>query len=395
MDWYLPGYKAGGPVRTVANMVSQLAGELEFWIVTRDRDLGEARPYAGIRAGAWNEVAGAHVRYLSPAEVGMGALVRLCRSTAHDAVYLNSFFSRLSIAYLLARWVGAVPGVPVVLAPRGEFAQAALAIRARRKRLYLRAASRLGLLRAVRWQASAEHERADVQAALRESGAFSPSTDVVVAPDLVGRPAAGEGVRPAKVPSRARFLFLSRVSPMKNLHTAIRLLNGLGGEVSLEVHGPIGDPGYWSECEREGRRLPGNVTLRYHGPVSPEEVGTVMRRHDFLLLPTLGENFGHVIAEALVAGTPVVLSDRTSWGWIAERDAGWCIPLADEPRWRQVLQSCVDMEAEAHAAMCAAAAAVGGELATSSEALGMNRRLFDLARFDGVARQAGSDASRM
>ena len=45
VDYYLPGYKAGGPIRTIANMVSQLGGEFEFLIVTRERDFLDTVPY--------------------------------------------------------------------------------------------------------------------------------------------------------------------------------------------------------------------------------------------------------------------------------------------------------------------------------------------------------------
>lgn len=379
MDWYLPGFKAGGPVRTVANMVARLTGEIHFWVVTRDRDQGDAGPYIGIRPGAWNEVGGAWVRYLSPGDRGIAAIARLCRETEHDAVYLNSFFSRLTIAYFLARFAGATPHAPVVLAPRGEFAPAALRIRGGRKRLYLIAASRLGLFRRVVWQASSERERGDIEAALTAAGVRLSATGIVVAPDLVGTALGTLGERSPKGPGRARFIFLSRIARMKNLHTAIQLLANLRGEVCLDVYGPIDDTAYWEECRREARALPPNVALRMHGPVKVEEVPGVIFRHDFLLLPTLGENFGHVIAEALAAGTPVVLSDRTSWGMVAERNAGWCIPLEDRARWSQVLQSCVDMGASAHAAMRAAAALAGRELANSTEALAMSRRLFRLA----------------
>jgi glycosyltransferase involved in cell wall biosynthesis len=395
LDWYLPGYKAGGPVRTVANMVAQLAGELDFWIATRDRDLGDVRPYQGVRRGTWAHVDGARVLYLGPRDVGLRGIARVCRSTPHDAVYLNSFFSRLTVAYLLARRVSAVPRVPVVLAPRGELAPAALGLRARRKRLYLRAAARLGLLRGLRWQASAEHERADIEAILRERSALRDAADVVIAPDLVAKGLAERGARSPKIAGRARFLFLSRISPMKNLHTAIRLVGGLRGDVSLHVHGPVSDPAYWAECERERERLPSNVAYQYRGVASPDDVVAVMRRYDFFLLPTLGENFGHVVAEALGAGTPAVLSERTSWSWIAERNAGWCVPLGDEARWLEVLQGCVDMGPERHAAMCAAAEAAGDELSAASGPMQMNRQLFRWARDGSGADQVRAAPSRM
>lgn len=64
VSYYLPGYKAGGPLRTIANMVEHLGNDFEFWIVTRDRDLGDTVPYADVIINEWNDVHGAKVFYL-------------------------------------------------------------------------------------------------------------------------------------------------------------------------------------------------------------------------------------------------------------------------------------------------------------------------------------------
>ena len=55
VDWYLPGYKAGGPIRSIANMYSQLKNEYDFLIVTSDMDLHEATPYANIISDRWTK----------------------------------------------------------------------------------------------------------------------------------------------------------------------------------------------------------------------------------------------------------------------------------------------------------------------------------------------------
>ena len=52
---YLPGYKAGGPIRSIANMVDQLGDEFDFRIVAGDRDLGSGliARRARRRRGLW------------------------------------------------------------------------------------------------------------------------------------------------------------------------------------------------------------------------------------------------------------------------------------------------------------------------------------------------------
>lgn len=66
MGYYLPGFKSGGPVRSLSNMVDHLADSAEFYIVTRDKDLGDSRPYESIDgAENWVEVGEAKVFYVS------------------------------------------------------------------------------------------------------------------------------------------------------------------------------------------------------------------------------------------------------------------------------------------------------------------------------------------
>ena len=126
-DYYLPGYKGGGPMRTLSNIVDRLGGEYRFRVVTRDRDLGETEPYQGILADSWSPVGKAEVCYLSPRALSLRRLRTLFRDTEHDAVYLNSFFSpAFTIQPLLLRRLGLILGVPFILAPRGEFSQSAV-----------------------------------------------------------------------------------------------------------------------------------------------------------------------------------------------------------------------------------------------------------------------------
>src|SRR5690606_28454876 len=124
---YLPGFKAGGPVRSIANLVDSLGAEFDFRILCLDRDLGEAGPYRDMVSDRWMRVGHAMVHYASPALCGPLGLSRLIGTTPHDILYLNSFFSpRFTIAPLVARRLGLVPRRPAIIAPRGEFSAGAL-----------------------------------------------------------------------------------------------------------------------------------------------------------------------------------------------------------------------------------------------------------------------------
>ena len=69
IDWYLPGYKAGGPIQSVANIVARLKGDFDFAIITDDTDANETKPYPNIKSNEWNVLAdGTRVYYFSQQE---------------------------------------------------------------------------------------------------------------------------------------------------------------------------------------------------------------------------------------------------------------------------------------------------------------------------------------
>lgn len=76
-DYYLPGYKAGGPIRTLANMVDQLGDEFEFKIITADRDFDDNSTYKEIAVGCWDKVGKADVFYMSPQLRSLGGFRKI------------------------------------------------------------------------------------------------------------------------------------------------------------------------------------------------------------------------------------------------------------------------------------------------------------------------------
>ena len=69
-----------------------------------------------------------------------------------------------------------------------------------------------------------------------------------------------------------------------------------------------------------------------------------MAEYDVMLLPSLSENFGHAIFEALAAGTPVIIGDRTPWRGLASGRAGWDVGVNDQAGFSAAIQSAADMD---------------------------------------------------
>jgi len=336
---YLPGYKAGGILRTIVNTVDWLGDEFEFLIVTQDRDLQEATAYPDIPVKQWQPVKGAMVYYLPPGECTIKGLADLVAATPHDILYLNSFFDPVfTIKLLLARRLGWLPDKPLVFAPRGELVEGPLRLKYPKKLAYILLSRLAGFYRDIVWQASSEYEAEDFIRVMK-----LPAAGIHVALDLPPKPgsepALNLSARPVVENGELRLVFLSRLTREKHLDYALKVLARVSARVSFDIYGPAEDAAYWQECQELIARLPANVTVHYCGIVTPDQVLAVLSRYELFFFPTTGENYGHVIAEALTAGTPVLISNETPWRHLQAAGLGWDLSLAEPDSFVAVIES--------------------------------------------------------
>ncbi|WP_315784721.1 hormogonium polysaccharide biosynthesis glycosyltransferase HpsP [Fischerella sp. JS2] len=123
-------------------------------------------------------------------------------------------------------------------------------------------------------------------------------------------------------------LFMSRIDPKKGLSLLIPALEKLLAE-GLNFHFVLAgtnpqDPVY----EQKIKSQIDNSTLRSHtsitGFVTGELKSSLLQAADLFVLPSYYENFGIAVAEAMVAGTPVVISDQVHiCQQVHESQSGW------------------------------------------------------------------------
>lgn len=372
VPYYLPGYKSGGPIRSIANKVDRLGDRFDFRIVTSDRDATDASSYDGVKSDAWTQVGQAKVFYSSPAGRSFAALYRLLNTVPYDVLYLNSvFFYDYTLKPLFLRRLGLLPHRPVVLASRGEFSRGALALKTTKKRAFLALARAVGLYSGVTWQATSAYEADDIR---REMGR---ATHVRIAPTLAPEHGAADVERVPKAPGTLRLLFLSRISPKKNLHLALKMLSEVQVQVSYTIVGPVRDDVYWARCKELMDELPPHVEAKYKGPIPYEQVLDEMAAHDLFFMPTAGENYGHVIQEALAAGTPVLISDQTPWRNLEEHSVGWDLSLEQPARFRRVIEACARKAPEAYQAWREHIASWQARFQEEDEPCARNAELFE------------------
>ncbi|OYQ77612.1 hypothetical protein B9T12_06515 [Wohlfahrtiimonas chitiniclastica] len=317
---YLPGYKAGGPLRTIENMVEHLSDDFEFFIITSDRDLNDQKPYAHVELEKWQNVGPAKVYYVPQNKSTIKYYRKLLSTLDFDIIYLNSFFANnFTIKPLLALQKTNIK--PILLAPRGEFSQGAMNIKSFKKQCYLKLFA--WLYKSLKFQASSSFEAQDILRNLP----WLNHNDVYVALDLPKKYLYDEASIENNSTSELKLVFLSRISPMKNLEYALDILKKTSHPIQFDIYGPIEDSSFWQKCLDKITALPNHINVTYCGALIPKEVPTILSKYDLFFLPTRGENYGHVIAEALSVGTPVLISDQTPWQNLQQQGLGWEFPL--------------------------------------------------------------------
>lgn len=301
-----PGYRAGGPIRSVARIVDTVPDDIEILLVTSDRDAGDTEPYPGL-SGRWVTRGRVRIFYLDTGRIRQWLrLWRDLRAAPADLLYVNSLlaptFSLLPILAAATRLIGARK---ILIAPRGELSPGALALKSGKKRTFLKLW--VPLLRRLNtaWHASTVMEQADIEK-------LCPAARVETVGNQTALPDEPHSVD-AAVPGPARMVFISRISPKKNLDLLLAALRNVSQPVELDIYGPLEDAAYWKHCEALIADHPAHVRAVYRGELLPTAVRETFSRYDLFAFPTKGENFGHVIAESLSASCPVLCSNQTPW----------------------------------------------------------------------------------
>lgn len=367
-DWYLPGYKAGGPIQSVANLVASL--DHDFDVITSDRDLGEKKAYDHIYTDEWTlGKSNERVIYLSPENQTQSQFEDLLNAEKYDAIYLNSMFSpAFSIKPMQAIRALNLSG-KVVLAPRGMLKSGAMAQKGWKKRGFLLVAKALGWYKGIRWHATNDLEAVEIK------NVFG-NCDTRIAPNLIS--AKDSSISPInKNSGELKMITVARISPEKNILRAIEFLCEVdfsGKELHWEIYGTQNDLDYLAHCREAANKISG-AKISLCGEIEHNEIASKLGQNHLFYLPTLGENYGHSIVEAFLSGTPVLISDKTPWKNLSDKKAGWDLPLKSS-NFSEVICSCLNMNEEEYNSWAKGAFELGQQIAMDTEARTANNNLF-------------------
>jgi glycosyltransferase involved in cell wall biosynthesis len=372
-EWFAPGFKAGGPITSIVNLVNTIS-EADFYVITSDRDLHADRPYEGLVCNEWTSYNDhTKVIYLDPASLNNRVLSKLLNEVQFDVIYLNSMFSLWFT--LMPLWWCSRKGhkEKVVLAPRGMLKDGALSVKSTKKKYFLQLVRLARLFKRISWHASSNEEANEIRKY------FGTDCNIVVVPNIPNiAPAQLAPIRKQK--GSVRLVTVARISPEKGFSEAVRFLD----QPSLKSYsfnwtwyGPVGDEAYFDECITRLGHMP-HVHFEYAGELNPILIPERVGEAHFFYLATRGENFGHSIAEALSLGRPVVITNKTPWQGLESDRAGFSLEPDDEP-FERALQWAAEMDQETYKAWSDGSRRYLLRTMEENDALRSTRNMFGIA----------------
>jgi glycosyltransferase involved in cell wall biosynthesis len=323
--YYWPSTKAGGPIKSIKNILENLENIHDFFIIASDRDLHDKSPFKQIEVDKWIESNTSKIFYTNMQQLNKKKIKSILLNTNPDIIYLNSFFDfHNSIKILLYIKTLKRENIRLIVAPRGQFFKNAIMRGYIKKRLYIFLSKVFNIYDNIIWHATTNEEKKSIEDLFN-------TEKIVVAQNF---PSKNNKTNNKKALSKnigeIKIAYLARIHPIKNLEKTLRILKKIKGKVDFNIYGPIEDKKYWSKCEIKIKELPKNISVKYSGIIDNSLVNKIYLEHHISILLTKSENFGHSIFESIQAGCPVVISNNTPWNDLEENSVGFSNDLNNE-----------------------------------------------------------------
>lgn len=373
---YLPDKSSGGPVKSLYNMVETLSEYYNFFIITGDRELNSNNCYKGVNIGEWNDVGKGKVLYVPRGDINK-YIRKTIKEIDFDLIYASSFFAKPSIIIQILKWLNIIKK-PVIVAPRGEFSTGALGIKSLKKRIYLFVYKLLRIHKKIVFTCTSENDKKDILKVIGDK------TKIYIAGNIVNNDSNVKLKKIDKKPKEIKIVTLSRIARIKNIDYSLQVFKKLienkvdFNSITFDIFGPLEDKKYYSECLNITNDINGKIEVNFRGPIDYGQVIEVLSDYHVFLFPTKGENFGHVIQEALLAGCPVIISDQTPWRDLKKLNVGFDIPLENKKKFIDAIKYYLYMDDKEYELASKKAYEYGIDRVKNQLAIKENVEMFDI-----------------
>ena len=335
IDWFSPGFRAGGPIKSILNFCELFANEFQIFIYTSDRDLGQIKSYDNIALNQWNYYNGISIYYSSPQNQSKENLNKQIHDVSPNIIYINSMFSKhFSIDVLLIQ--KKFKNIKYILAPRGMLKPSAIQYKFLKKKLYLLYGNTLGLFKNIHFHATDSVEVDDIKKNIKNP------LNIQEIGNCPSKPLLNNEVLDKKS-NYLNLIFIGRIHRIKNLHLALEALQHVQANINFTIVGVLEDNDYWKTCKSLIEALKSNILVNFLKELEPHLLQKSIKENHVLILPTKGENFGHSIYECLCFGKPVIISNQTPWKNLESFKAGFDIALSNISSFKEAIKLFAEM----------------------------------------------------
>jgi glycosyltransferase involved in cell wall biosynthesis len=315
IPWFLPAFRAGGPIQSIANLVREFHEGVEYYIFCSDTDLNGG-VIENITTGEW-------VHYNDYTQVWYAnekisdSLVKQVEAVKPDILYIIGLYSwHFNIVPLIF-----CKHPKKILSVRGMLHPGALSQKKWKKKIYLQ------LFKLMEYQHKIVFHATDAAEEKYIRNHFGKPAVISIAGNLPNKIGALPVAK--KESGSLTLISIALISPMKNILMVVEVLGKIESAVQYDIYGPAKDSGYWNECLARIKSLPPDIKVTAHKEIEPSKVKEVLTGAHVFILPSKSENFGHAIYEALSAGRPVITSNHTPWNHLQESCAGMNVSVED------------------------------------------------------------------
>ena len=320
-DHFPPAWKAGGPIRSLEQLIHQTYNHFNFYVICSAFDQGDKKVLDNIQTDTWCEWKGMAKVYYSSKQPSLSFFKKTFQQINPDIVFLNGLYS---FSYHIKPLMAALSyssqnnSTQIILSPRGMLHPGALSQKRWKKWLYFLFFKLSGIPQKISWHATDEKEvhfirqqfkRARIHIAGNFPQLFQPIPS------------------PPKEKGTLIMGTIALISPMKNHFEILKSLQQIQQAITWHIYGPIKDNSYWHSCNHLIQELPLNIQVIYHGAIQPDEVEHALQKIQVFVMPSKSENFGHAIIEALSAGKPVITTHTTPFINLQHHQAGYTLSL--------------------------------------------------------------------
>lgn len=316
------GEARGGPVISMADYLSALKDsecQLTVAAAPRSNDGNPVKLPAGV------EQHNATKSYFGMFRFSPGFVRRLSKNEGYDVVHSHGLWTYASIA---ADRVSRRQNIPHVITPCGMLQEGAL----KRSRFKKNVCKKMFQVRILE-HAVCIHAKSETE--YKQIRSFGTCNPIAMIPNMILQPDANikkadidNWKRHHGVEGKRLVLYVGRIHPVKGLERLLNawtdIMNGEKKGWHLIIAGPD-ENGYKAELVKSIRHSGSMESIDFIGALEKKQKWISMEAADLFVMPSDFENFGTAIAEAMMAGCPVITTTATPWSEVVEKAAGWYV----------------------------------------------------------------------